>query len=159
MTKTVSSRRISSAIASRSASRTVVSTILILVGMSGSCLAVSAFGAGAAFGSGAGSDGTSGAAAVGATGALESAEASSPSSSSCRITVPTFTPSEPASTVILPTTPSSMLSTSIVALSVSISASMSPETTLSPSLTSHFVSVPSSMVGDRAGILISIAIM
>ena len=54
--------------------------------------------------------------------------------------------------------PSSTASNSIVALSVSISARMSPEVTLSPSLTSHLASVPSSMVGESAGILSSIAI-
>ena len=55
-------------------------------------------------------------------------------------------------------TPSSTASNSIVALSVSISASRSPEETVSPSLTSHFASVPSSIVGDSAGIRISVGI-
>ena len=50
-----------------------------------------------------------------------------------------------------PTVPSSAASNSIVALSVSISAMAEPDETLSPSFTSHFASVPSSMVGDRAG--------
>ena len=72
------------------------------------------------------------------------------------ITVPTFTLSVPSGTVILPITPSSTASNSIVALSVSISASKSPDLTVSPSLTSHLASVPSSIVGDSAGILISI---
>ena len=53
--------------------------------------------------------------------------------------------------------PSSTASNSIVALSVSISAMMSPERTVSPTLISHLASVPSSIVGDSAGILISIA--
>jgi hypothetical protein len=44
----------------------------------------------------------------------------------------------------------------MVALSVSISARMSPDDTVSPSLTSHLASVPSSIVGDRAGIFSSI---
>src|SRR3546814_19513904 len=35
---------------------------------------------------------------------------------------------------------------------------MSPDLTVSPSLTSHLASEPSSIVGDSAGILISIAI-
>ena len=48
--------------------------------------------------------------------------------------------------------PSSTASTSIVALSVSISAITSPEATVSPSRTCHFASFPSVMVGDRAGI-------
>ena len=43
----------------------------------------------------------------------------------------------------------------MVALSVSISARMSPDATLSPSFTSHLASVPSSIVGERAGILSS----
>ena len=70
----------------------------------------------------------------------------------------TFTPSLPSDTMILPIVPSSTASNSIVALSVSISARMSPEATVSPSLTSHFASVPSSMVGDSAGMSISVGI-
>src|SRR3546814_17298268 len=49
---------------------------------------------------------------------------------------------------------SSTASTSIVALSVSISAMTSPELTSSPSLTSHLASLPSVIVGERAGIRI-----
>jgi hypothetical protein len=45
----------------------------------------------------------------------------------------------------------------MVALSVSISASTSPGLTLSPSFFSHLASLPCSMVGERAGIRISIA--
>ena len=150
MTKTVSSRRISSAMASRKASRTVVSTILILVGISGSRATVAAAGAADAAGA-AGSGVGAAAAGAGAAGVPRSA-AVSPSSRSCKITAPTFTPSVPAATMILPTTPSSIDSTSIVALSVSISARISPEETVSPSFTSHFDSVPSSIVGERAGI-------
>jgi hypothetical protein len=70
----------------------------------------------------------------------------------------TFTPSVPAGIRILPITPSSTASNSIVALSVSISARRSPDDTVSPSLTSHLAKVPSSMVGDRAGIRISVGI-
>src|SRR5690606_4084327 len=44
-------------------------------------------------------------------------------------------------------------STSMVALSVSISAITSPEETLSPSFTCHLASLPSSMVGDSAGMV------
>ena len=84
------------------------------------------------------------------------AETSSPSPARIAITVPTFTPSVPSATRILAIVPSSTASNSIVALSVSISARMSPDFTLSPSLTSHLASVPSSIVGDRAGILSSI---
>jgi hypothetical protein len=72
------------------------------------------------------------------------------------ITVPTFTSSVPSATRILAIVPSSIASNSIVALSVSISASRSPDETVSPSFTSHLASVPSSMVGERAGILSSI---
>src|SRR5262245_46480110 len=45
-----------------------------------------------------------------------------------------------------------MASTSIVALSVSISAMTSPALTLSPSLLSHLARLPFSIVGDSAGI-------
>jgi hypothetical protein len=70
----------------------------------------------------------------------------------------TFTPSVPAGTTIFATVPSSMASTSIVALSVSISARTSPDFTASPSLTSHFERLPSSIVGERAGIVMLIGI-
>ena len=82
----------------------------------------------------------------------------SPSPPISAITVPTLTPSLPSGTRIFAIVPSSTASNSIVALSVSISANMSPLTTLSPSLTSHLASVPSSIVGDKAGILSSIDI-
>ena len=67
----------------------------------------------------------------------------------------TATPSEPSGTTILPTLPSSTASTSMVALSVSISAITSPAATESPSFLTHLESVPSSMVGESAGIRIS----
>ena len=70
----------------------------------------------------------------------------------------TFTPSVPSGTMIRPIVPSSTASNSIVALSVSISARRSPEETVSPSFTSHFASVPSSIVGESAGIRISVGI-
>jgi hypothetical protein len=47
-----------------------------------------------------------------------------------------------------------MDSSSMVALSVSISASTSPDFTESPSALSHLASLPSVMVGDSAGIRI-----
>src|SRR5215203_6250486 len=47
--------------------------------------------------------------------------------------------------------PSSTASTSIVALSVSISAMMSPDLTVSPSFFSHLARLPFSIVGDSAG--------
>lgn len=73
-----------------------------------------------------------------------------------KITVPTGTSSLPASTKISETTPSSMDSNSIEALSVSISHSTSPDLTVSPTATSHFDKVPDSMVGESAGMVISI---
>src|SRR4051812_15693442 len=63
----------------------------------------------------------------------------------------TFTPSVPPGMRILPSTPSSTASTSIVALSVSISASTSPDFTWSPTFFIHLDSLPCSIVGDRAG--------
>ena len=68
------------------------------------------------------------------------------------IGVLTFTPSVPSGISSFDTLPLSTLSTSMVALSVSISANTSPGLTVSPSLTSHLESLPSSMVGDSAGI-------
>src|SRR4051812_19682677 len=81
-----------------------------------------------------------------------------PSSVSSAIGVFTATPSVPSLTRIFCSTPSSTASTSMVALSVSISASTSPEATLSPSFFSHRASLPSVMVGDSAGMRISMAI-
>src|SRR4249919_293437 len=90
--------------------------------------------------------------AASALGAGADALISSPSPAKIAIGVPTFTPSEPSGTRILAILPSSTASNSIVALSVSISARISPDLTSSPSLTSHLASVPSSIVGDSAGI-------
>src|SRR5438105_10367333 len=66
-----------------------------------------------------------------------------------------FTPSAPSGTRSFSIVPSSTASNSIVALSVSISARMSPGLTRSPSFTCHLASLPSSMVGESAGIKIS----
>ena len=66
----------------------------------------------------------------------------------------TCTPVVPSATRIRPNTPSSMTSSSMVALSVSISAMTSPLSTASPSFFSHLARVPSVMVGDSAGIRI-----
>ncbi len=74
------------------------------------------------------------------------------------MTALTFTPSVPAGTTILASVPSSTASTSMVALSVSISAITSPAATLSPSFFSHLETLPSSIVGESAGIRISIGI-
>src|SRR3954463_178289 len=81
----------------------------------------------------------------------------SPSSSSTAMGALTFTPSLPSGTSILPILPSSTASNSIVALSVSISARMVPDLPVSPSFTSHLASLPSSMVGDSAGIRMLVA--
>jgi hypothetical protein len=70
----------------------------------------------------------------------------------------TATSSVPSATRILPSVPSSTASTSMVALSVSISAITSPERTASPSFLSHLASVPDSMVGDSAGIRMGVGI-
>src|SRR5262245_20965398 len=70
----------------------------------------------------------------------------------------TLTPSVPSAISSFDTLPSSTASTSMVALSVSISAMMSPGLMVWPSLTSHLASLPSSMVGDSAGIRISVDI-
>ncbi len=82
--------------------------------------------------------------------------ASSPSAVKIAIGAPTFTPSVPSATRIFEMVPSSTASNSIVALSVSISAKRSPDLTTSPSLTSHLASVPSSIVGESAGIFSSV---
>ena len=89
---------------------------------------------------------------------LAASAASSPSAARMAISALTFTPSVPAGTTILATVPSSTASTSMVALSVSISAMTSPGEIASPSLTSHLARLPSSMVGDRAGIVMLMGI-
>src|SRR5262245_55149256 len=110
-----------------------------------------AFGAGAAW-----AGATAGGAALGApVPAFANAAASSPSSSRSATGWFTFTPWLPAGTRILPSLPSSTASTSIVALSVSISAMTSPAFTGSPSFFSHLARLPSVIVGDSAGMRIS----
>ncbi len=69
----------------------------------------------------------------------------------------TLTPAVPSATSNAPMVPSSTASNSIVALSVSISARIWPDLTVSPTFTSHFASVPSSIVGERAGIRTCVA--
>src|SRR5271166_5097142 len=119
--------------ASRSASRTVIG----LVGpqsLSGSAAAAATTGAGAAGGAALASCGGGAAAgggdalAAGGAGALPTAEAdtSSPFTASTAIGVLTGTPSVPSGTRICASFPSSTASTSMVALSVSISAITSP---------------------------------
>src|SRR5579864_7545697 len=171
MRKTVSSRRISSAMASRNASRTVSVTVGPV--HSFSCGAGARFGAAAAFAAGCGgfasatcSTGASCAgvdglgagppeAAFGAS-AFSSAATSSPSPAMSAIGRLTATFSLPSGTRILAKVPSSAASISIVALSVSISARMSPALTVSPGFLCHLAILPSVMVGESAGISTSI---
>src|SRR6185312_3522655 len=91
-----------------------------------------------------------GALAAGAGAGAFASAALSPSVRSTAMTALTFTLSVPSGTTILPILPSSTASTSMVALSVSISAITSPEETLSPSLTCHLASLPSSILGESA---------
>ena len=84
---------------------------------------------------------------------------SSPSSARTAITVFTATFWLPSATMNFAIIPSSSASTSIVALSVSISAITSPDRTASPSATTHLARVPSVIVGDSAGIRIFTAIL
>src|SRR5882724_7044629 len=77
---------------------------------------------------------------------------SSPFPAITAIGVFTATWSVPSGITILARTPSSIASTSIVALSVSISASTSPALTASPSLLIQRAIFPSVIVGDSAGI-------
>ena len=81
-----------------------------------------------------------------------SAAASSPSARIIAIGVLTATSLVPSGTRILPSVPSSTASTSMVALSVSISAITSPDLTVSPSFFSHLARLPFSIVGESAGI-------
>jgi len=83
---------------------------------------------------------------------------SSPSPASTAITSLTGTSCVPSGTTIFAIVPSSTASTSMVALSVSISAMTSPDLTLSPSFFSHLARLPFSIVGDSAGIRILIGI-
>src|SRR3954469_11332838 len=95
---------------------------------------------------------------AGAAGAFAAAAAtSSPSPARIAMGVFTATLSVSSGTRIFARMPSSIASTSIVALSVSISARTSPGFTGSPSFLSHFASLPCSIVGERAGIRMSVA--
>src|SRR3954451_1695193 len=153
--------------ASRNASRIVMVTISVPSGTSGSgCVSttgaaadlcatsgVSALASGAA----GGADSAAFCCAVGAEPALMS-PASSPSPRMTAIGVFTATSAVPSGTRICPSVPSSVASTSIVALSVSISAMMSPDFTLSPCCFTHLARFPFSIVGDSAGINTGIGI-
>src|SRR5579862_2285700 len=146
--------------ASRSASRTVRLTVLPVHSGSASTAGAGGDGGGAASDFGV-SRASAGAVAAGfgagalASGGGAAAVTSSPSPASSAIGVLTATFSVPSGTRILASVPSSTASTSMVALSVSISAMMSPALTVSPSALDHFASLPSVMVGESAGILIS----
>src|SRR5262249_1673174 len=125
--------------------------------------AVAGFGGGAAIGA-AGADAAGfgaggGAAAAGAdlgadvgAGVAPAGNAVSPSSSRMAMTAFTFTPSAPSGTTICPILPSSTPQPSMLAWSVSTSQMPCPALTVSPTLTCHFASLPSVMVGDSAGI-------
>ena len=84
---------------------------------------------------------------------------SSPSPAKTAMISLTGTSCVPSGTRIFAIVPSSTASTSIVALSVSISAITSPDLTLSPSFLSHLARFPFSIVGDSAGIKMLIGIV
>src|SRR5258707_1188320 len=138
--------------ASRKASRTVMVAISVPAGKSSSGK-ISSFGGAAAGAVGA---------MVGlmvtacfcwpAVPASPTGPAASPSARMVAIGVLTATSLVPSGTRIFPSTPSSIASTSMVALSVSISAMTSPGFTGSPSCFSHLARLPFSIVGDKAGI-------
>ena len=120
---------------------------------------ISGAGSGAA-GAGMGASATGVASGSGVTiaGALFSAAgASSPASPTAAMAPPTAT-SSPTPQYCLIKTPSSKHSTSIVALSVSTSAIMSPLATGSPSFFNHLTSVPTVMVSLSLGMSMSVAI-
>lgn len=86
----------------------------------------------------------------------EANDATSAASSTCTNTgAPTRTPAVPSATNICARTPSSCASHSIVALSVSISASTSPAEITSPTAFFQATRVPSAIVGDSAGMVIT----
>ena len=130
-------------------------------GTAGTCAALTGAAGLASSFTGAASDFGSSFAGAGAAAppAAAAALASSPSSARIAISALTFTPSVPSGTTILATVPSSTASTSIVALSVSISAITSPGDIVSPSLTSHLARLPSSIVGESAGMVMLIGMV
>src|SRR5262245_2852247 len=169
MTKTSLSRRISSAIASRSASRMVMVTISVPSGISGSLAACGTGASGAFAGFGActscvfacgfwtfagGADSAAFCCGAGFDDLI--AVLSSPSPRITAIGVFTATSAVPSGTKIFPRVPSSVASTSIVALSVSISAMTSPDLISSPSFLSHLARLPFSIVGESAGMSTSV---
>src|SRR6187551_3595857 len=91
--------------------------------------------------------------------ALPRSAALSPSARMVAIGVLTATSAVPSGIKILPSVPSSTASTSMVALSVSISAMTSPALMASPSFFFQVARLPSVMVGDSAGMVISMGIL
>jgi hypothetical protein len=157
MMKTLSSRRISSAIASRKASRTLSVTMAVSLGISGLKSFAGSLNAAAGGGAAAVPARATGFALLAGAGGARACT-SSPSSAITAIGVLTATLSVPFGTKIFASVPSSIASTSMVALSVSISAMTSPERTASPSFFSHFASLPCSIVGESAGMRMFVAI-
>jgi hypothetical protein len=119
-----------------------------------------AAGAGAAGAEGAGAAALVSSLAGAAAGAAGVAGAStvSPSLPTAQSGAPKAT-CEPASAKIFKSVPSKKHSSSIVALSVSTSASMSPDLTTSPSFLSHLTSVPTVIVSLSFGISMILAIL
>ena len=113
-------------------------------------------GSGAA-GAGVGASAASGSGVTTAGVLFSAAGASSPASPTAAMAPPTAT-SSPTPQYCLIKTPSSKHSTSIVALSVSTSAIMSPLATGSPSFFNHLTSVPTVMVSLSLGMSMSVAI-
>ena len=120
-------------------------------GVGAACAAAGGWAGAAAGGAGFGASAFAGAGAPPPPAAL-TLFGSSPSPAISAMSWFTGTSAVPSGTTIFASTPSSMASTSIVALSVSISAMTSPDLTVSPSFLSHFARLPFSIVGDRAGI-------
>src|SRR5215831_13795163 len=156
MTNTSASRRISSAMASRNASRTVMVTISTSAGTSVSSVATGRGGAANACTTlvSVPASGPFVSRALSAFGATEAAPGpfnalvSSPSDRITAIGVFTATSAVPSGTRIFPNVPSSVASTSMVALSVSISAMMSPDRMRSPTPFIHLARLPFSMGGE-----------
>ncbi len=98
-----------------------------------------------------------GALSTGFSAMLSKPETSSPGSPITARGLPIST-SSPSAARSLSKTPSSKFSNSMVALSVSISAKISPLTTLSPTDLYHFTTVPTDMVSLSLGISMTILI-
>ena len=121
--------------------------------------ALAGAGAEAAAGADAGACGAGAAAGAAFPAPLATDLASSPSPAMTAISSFTFTSCAPSGTMILASTPSSTASTSMVALSVSISAITSPDLIASPSFLSQRARLPFSMVGESAGMRMLMGMM